>query len=94
MVYDYKYMRKYDLKKKYGISLEEYKKLYESQNGVCAICGKEEKRGRMLSVDHDHKSKKVRGLLCDNCNLFLGRFEKRLPLLRKTFEYLGICFIE
>jgi len=57
-----------------------YKELFEKQNGVCAICGKEETRklnGNIcrLCIDHDHKTGEVRGLLCQRCNTKLGHLE-------------------
>lgn len=78
-------------KRKYGISNKEYKKLLERQKGVCAICKNSEKVGRggvkfiRLGVDHCHKTKRVRGLLCVQCNTMLGQYEKH----RKSVgEYL------
>jgi hypothetical protein len=64
------------LKHRYDLSIEEYDALVTKQNGVCAICG-EPPRGKMkrLSVDHNHETGKVRGLLCITCNRVLGYFE-------------------
>ncbi len=68
--------------------------LLESQGGVCAICKKEEqiidKGGgtQRLSVDHDHDTGKIRGLLCNDCNVGLGRFKDNLELLRSAVAYL------
>src|SRR5690348_10360154 len=65
----------------YGLTGEAYKALEEAQAGVCAICGNPETRynAKMkaiqpLSVDHNHKTGKVRGLLCAHCNHGLGQF--------------------
>ena len=85
--------RKSNLKFKYGISLEEYDRMFESQEGKCAVCGKPETqnwRGSVvrLSVDHDHKSDKVRELLCHNCNSLLGLSNENPELLKKTISYL------
>lgn len=82
-----------ELKYKYGISLEEYDILFQKQNGVCAICGKnkKEQRGKRndcLSIDHDHKTGKIRGLLCSTCNWGLGQFRDDPLLLLKAIEYL------
>lgn len=57
------------LKSLYGIALREYKRLLKAQKGVCAVCQRPPKT-RKLAVDHDHKTKKVRGLLCHICNRF------------------------
>ncbi len=65
------------LRSAFGISIEEYEQRARDQNGVCAICRcaeTETRHGvvRRLCVDHDHATKKVRGLLCSHCNLALG----------------------
>jgi len=56
------------LKRTYGLTGKDYSTLWNKQNGVCAICGQPETDGKMLCVDHDHISGKVRGLLCGWCN--------------------------
>jgi len=74
----------------YGLTLEDYNLRLSKQNGVCAICGKEEaisSKG-VLSVDHDHKSGKVRGLLCDTCNRGLGHFFDNTEYLTNAILYL------
>lgn len=79
--------------RRYGISLDEYQALFDKQGGVCAICGKPETRMHKgvvarLSVDHDHKTGKVRGLLCQPCNHGLGGFKDNLDLLSNAIDYL------
>ena len=54
------------------MSLEQYNQMALAQNGVCAICKKENSNGIKLSVDHNHKTGKVRGLLCQRCNFVIG----------------------
>ena len=67
------YKRAYELQSKYGITVEQYAGLFESQGGSCAICGFSWQFGsRLLHVDHDHATGKIRGLLCDGCNHTLG----------------------
>lgn len=86
----------YDLKRYFGIELLEYKQLLEDQRGLCAICrGKEfakkhdsTKEIRDFAVDHDHKTGKVRGLLCTNCNKGLGHFQDDADLVMKAALYL------
>ena len=56
------------------ISQEEYDRLLAAQGGGCAICGNKP-RTRKLSVDHDHESGKIIGLLCVNCNRYVGWLE-------------------
>lgn len=77
----------------YGISEQEYQGLLLSQDGVCKICGKEEVATRKgvllpLSVDHDHVTGKVRGLLCRQCNFALGHFQDDSDALLKASNYL------
>lgn len=57
----------------YGISLDEYWRLYEAQGGKCWICRVATGKARRLAVDHDHVSGAVRGLLCSPCNVMIGR---------------------
>ena len=63
--------------------------MLESQNGICAICGNLETIQKShLSVDHDHKTNKVRGLLCRECNRALGGFKDNRILLQSAINYL------
>jgi hypothetical protein len=80
--------RAWKLKAYYGITVEEYDKILESQNNVCAICKKMESRGTRLSVDHDHTTLVVRGLVCKNCNLVLGYAQDNPEYLRNAAHYL------
>ncbi len=79
--------RSWNLKKKFGIGAEEYDKMLLSQNGVCKIC-KKTNSDRGLAVDHDHKTGKVRGLLCTKCNTGLGQFEDSAEMLELAAQYL------
>lgn len=77
------------LKWTYGISPERYDEMLAEQGGVCAACGGPPRTGRPLCVDHCHKSKAVRGLICDACNVCAGhieseRFEKVVAYLART----------
>ena len=76
------------LKSKYGISAAVYDYIWDRQGGVCKICGKPNKGGIRLVVDHDHGTEKVRGLLCTNCNLMLGHSQDNPETLRLAIEYL------
>lgn len=60
------------LRRRYGMTIEEYDALLASQNGACAACGGLDPNGRRLAVDHDHATNAVRGLLCDFCNRAIG----------------------
>ncbi len=81
------------LLRKHGITKEEYERLEKKQGGLCAICRKKESeiyRGTLLrlAVDHDHKTGKVRGLLCRACNLAIGKFGEDLETLKRAVAYL------
>jgi Autographiviridae endonuclease VII len=81
--------RNTQLKRNYGINLESYKVLVESQNGLCAICKKKPEGSRStLQVDHDHETGRVRGLLCNPCNTGLGLFKEEPAVLTEAIEYL------
>lgn len=63
--------------------------MHEQQHGLCAICRMPERRtDRPLSVDHDHETNIVRGLLCDDCNNLLGRANDSTSVLSKAIDYL------
>lgn len=88
--FKYKGQRQLEFKlKKYGINESEYNNLLKKQNSVCAICLKEE-FGKItkLSIDHDHETGKVRGLLCRRCNTGIGMFMDNPYLLEKAVKYL------
>lgn len=67
--------QKHSLKKKYNMTVDQYNSMLKSQNGKCAICGNTSERA--LAVDHNHETGKVRGLLCLQCNVHLGRLERK-----------------
>lgn len=80
-----------NLFKKYGISNEEFEKMSDQQNGKCSICLQPNANGKKLSVDHCHKLGKVRGLICNRCNLGIGNFRDSIGILKKAIEYLEKC---
>ncbi len=79
-----------DLFRKYGLTITEYKNLLKKQGMVCAICRKPERRvtSKRLVVDHNHKTKKVRGLLCDACNRGIGYLREDIIILINAVNYL------
>jgi len=86
-------MRRSVFEKKYGITLEDYEEMHNRQGGVCAICDKPEQviqnsKLRLLSVDHDHLTGKVRGLLCSNCNRAIGLLNDDADVLKRAIRYL------
>ncbi len=87
--------KSHNLKRAYGITLEQYDAMLLQQDGNCAICRKPEhvlnKEGkrRALAVDHCHDTKKVRGLLCTNCNKGIGHFSDDPLRLCAAITYLS-----
>lgn len=79
--------RQYDLKRHYGLTVDEYETLYNHQGGVCVLCENPPGK-RALAVDHCHLTGQVRGLLCSNCNNGLGLFKDDPKLLQKAIKYL------
>lgn len=77
----------YDLLRRHGITVEEYESMFTAQSGACAIC-RTESSPRGLFVDHDHRSGRVRGLLCSTCNTGLGMFSDDAGLLEDAMYYL------
>ena len=75
---------------KFNLSFEEYSKKIKESFGLCAICKKEEiNNNRTLSIDHNHQTGQVRGILCDTCNMGLGLFMDNKELLKQAIVYLG-----
>jgi hypothetical protein len=72
----------------YGISAVEYAEMLVQHGGVCATCKRPPKAGRSLCVDHNHRTGKVRGLLCDKCNQALGKAEDSIERLWALIQYL------
>lgn len=75
---------------KYKIRLKDYRFLWDSQNGCCAICGvSEAEYGKALNVDHDHETGMIRGLLCHVCNLGIGYANPHWLPMEKVATYLS-----
>lgn len=85
--------RRAALKRKYGMTIEEYDLLVDQQGGRCAICpatepgGGPSRRG-YWHVDHDHATGRIRGLLCMDCNVGLGRLGDSVEGLERALAYL------
>lgn len=75
---------------KYGLTLEQWAVLHDQQGGCCAICGQAPANGRwhILHIDHDHRTGRIRGLLCHNCNLGIGNFQDNADMLECAARYL------
>lgn len=87
--------RRQNLKKFFSITVQEYDKLNKIQNNLCKICLQPETKinyrtGKInrLSIDHCHKTRKIRGLLCVTCNMGLGHFKDNPLLLQRALDYL------
>lgn len=81
--------RDYQLTHKYGIKDSDYQKIGESQNWKCAICFIHVSKLKVnLATDHNHLTKKVRGLLCRPCNIMLGMAREKPEILSNAIEYL------
>ena len=77
------------LKSTYGIDLHEFRRLLAYQNNCCAICGDHvDELNKKICVDHCHKTGKIRGLLCLNCNYGLGHFKDNIDNLYNAIDYL------
>lgn len=79
-----------NMKHKYGITRENYAQMLAGQDGACAICGGEQTHAwaTRFSVDHDHETGEVRGLLCTNCNTLLGMANDDVDRLMAAAAYL------
>lgn len=85
-----KMARNYALKRNFGLTQEDYDLLFKSQMGQCKICGVPQSQlSKPLYVDHCHKTKRIRGLLCRDCNAGLGLFKDNPNILKVATEYLG-----
>lgn len=77
------------LMRKYGIDLISYIEILQKQNNKCAICARNQANdGRKFAVDHDHKTGKIRGILCQSCNTGIGLLGDSISGIEKAFIYL------
>lgn len=80
------YFHRSQMKSVYGLDYTQYEAMLTKQKGVCALCYQPNQRGRRLAVDHDHETGQVRALLCNRCNVSLGRHN--LPWFGRAIQYL------
>ncbi len=82
------------IKSRYGLSDEDWNKIFQFQKGKCAICGKHQSElKKILHVDHNHKTSEIRGLLCQQCNAGIGFLDVDSVgdlFLKKAVEYINI----
>jgi hypothetical protein len=81
-----RYQRNAQLKKLYGIDIKDYDRMFSEQSGKCFICSNSRKT--VLHVDHNHKTGKIRKLLCATCNFYIGMIERNETILQKVIDYI------
>lgn len=81
--------------KKAGLTIDDYERLHEHQKGLCAVCERPERtvdprngRLRLLAVDHNHMTGRVRELLCRQCNTALGLLGEDSSRILAMFDYV------
>jgi hypothetical protein len=87
---DKNYYKIYNRKLKYNLSEAQYDNMLLEQNNCCAICGvHKDNNKKEFSVDHCHENGKIRGLLCNNCNVALGLFKDNINIMKNAVVYLN-----
>ena len=84
-----------NIKSRYGISPEDYNRMFDEQNGKCAICKSAEikrKNAKRFCIDHCHSTGKVRALLCHDCNVILGKLKDDIQFIDNIKQYLMKSF--
>ena len=74
------------LRSKYNLSADDYDKMLKKQKNRCKICHRKEGKFK-FHVDHCHKTNKVRGILCHQCNWYLGTIDKDIRVLKRLEKY-------
>lgn len=81
--------RRINLWHKFKMTIEDYDKMLEDQNGLCLICERHYSNFKLrLAVDHNHSTGKVRGLLCGSCNSGMGKLQDDVDYLQSAINYL------
>jgi hypothetical protein len=83
----------YHVQSKYKLSKTDFETMFNNQNNVCAICKKANWNGKKPFIDHDHKSGKVRGILCHSCNIAMGLLKENPSIMREMINYLSLSNI-
>jgi hypothetical protein len=77
------------LKSKYGITSDDYNKLFNEQEGKCKTCGRHQNEFKIkLCVDHNHETGNIRGLLCTDCNIALGKIKENIKTLKNLIKLI------
>ncbi len=84
--------RNHYMRRVYGINSDEYEKMLAAQDGKCAICGTTDPRGPTgyFVIDHNHRTGRIRGLLCNKCNTGLGMFNESIEAFNSAITYIEI----
>ena len=86
---------KWKLEKQFGITVEQFDEMLRKQGGACAVCGRPpteingHRHKHRLHVDHDHATGRVRGLLCNSCNVAIGCLKDDIGVLYAAIDYLS-----
>ena len=78
--------RQYAIKHRFGLTVNQYKKLFVVQKNKCGICDSE--LGKRANIDHDHKTQKIRGMLCSTCNASLGLLKEDIEIIKKAINWV------
>jgi len=78
------------LRYRYGITYEDWLKIWINQDGRCAICGEPFAQPSNACIDHNHKTGEIRGLLCKKCNLGIGCFDDNQSLMGRAIKYVSV----
>jgi len=84
-------MRERTKERRYGITQKQFDQMLVDQNNKCKICGNGFKSSKDTHIDHCHSTNKVRGLLCNGCNMALGQFMDNLDIMKNAIKYLQNC---
>ena len=84
------YDKKHSLRYHYGLSIIEFNNILLAQNNRCAICNEplDLQNSKNVHIDHDHKTGKIRGILCQKCNLAIGLLRDNPEYTKRATEYL------
>ena len=85
------YLRAHSLRRKYGVTLDQWEEVFNAQGRICAICSTDYPGHRYgWQMDHDHEDGRLRGILCSSCNFAIAIYERKLlPNLDKAMAYLA-----
>ncbi len=81
------YYKTANRRRNYNLEPEEYELLLSKSNNLCMICSSPPKT-KSLHIDHDHKTGKVRGLLCHGCNTAIGLLKEDIEIMKKAIQYI------